>query len=82
MKLKSKEIFPTEARDKLIDKLGGVDNGISDMRLALETAEQQCFDLNEKNRDLISIAKAFENNAIKHQKLLNECMIEWRKIII
>lgn len=52
MKLISKEIFPVEARDKLVEKLGGVDIGVTDIRFALETAERQCFELHKENEKL------------------------------
>ncbi len=69
MKLQSKIILPVEARDNLVAKLGPIDNGISDMRLALETAEQQCFDLNE---ELMKKEKAFVNVAYKLGNLLKD----------
>lgn len=52
MKLKSKEICPVEVRDKLISKLAPIDNGISDLRFALETAEEKCFELDKENEKL------------------------------
>ncbi len=52
MKLQSKTICPVELRDKIVNKWGPIDNGVNDMRLALETAEQQCFELNKKNIEL------------------------------
>ncbi len=48
MKLKSKEIFPVEARDKLVANVGKIDNGVCDMRVALEWAEAKCFELNKE----------------------------------
>ncbi len=57
MKLQSKTICPVEVRDRIVNKLGPIDNGVSDLRLALETAEKQCFKLNEENEKLKRIIK-------------------------
>ncbi len=52
MKLVSKEILPIDARDKLVEKLGGIDNGICDLRAALEWAEAKCLELNKEKGKL------------------------------
>lgn len=53
MKLVSKEIFPTEARDTLVEKLGGIDNGVCDIRAALEWAEEKCLELDKEKEDCL-----------------------------
>lgn len=64
MKLTSKEICPTEVRDKLIEKLAPIDNGINDMRFALETAEEKCFELNKENGELEQYVTHAKNTII------------------
>ena len=73
MKLVSKEIFPTDARDKLVQKLGGIDNGVSDMRLALETAEAKCLELNEEtNIKANDIICRLGDEKYVREKIINE----------
>lgn len=52
MKLTSKEIFPVEARDILVENVGKINNGVCDMRAALEWAEAKCLELNGENKKL------------------------------
>lgn len=50
MKLKSKEQCPISVRDRLVARFAELDVGILDMKLALEIAEKQCFELDKKNK--------------------------------
>lgn len=52
MKLKSQTICPTEVRVRLVKDLSGHENAICDMKLALEVAEDQCFELHKENEKL------------------------------
>ena len=49
MQLKSQTICPTVVRARLVTDLGDQDNAIRDMKLALEVAEDTCFELNREN---------------------------------
>jgi len=61
MKLKSKEICPVSVRDRLVANLASQDNTICDLRLALDWAEEKCFELNEElkfaRRIILSISE-------------------------
>lgn len=60
MYLKSQTICPTEVRARLVKNLSSQDNAVCDMKLALEAAEDQCFELAKKNDELekqITLAK-------------------------
>ena len=79
MKLNSKTICPTEVRDRIVDKWGPIDNGVNDMRLALETAEKQCFELamdNEVLQEKINISgdiiKQLGLEKEGYKKIINE----------
>ena len=83
MKLTSKEIFPVDARDKLVAKLGWMDDGVSVFRTALEETEKQYVELNDKNNKLEQNVTYLKwkirqcNKVVREQqKIINETNIK------